>query len=222
MNFLTLKKSNCKNCYKCIRNCPVKAIRFSGNQAHIVTEECILCGQCFVVCPQNAKEYLSEIEKYKDLYVLVNNNYYQVVDEKVIITGLNKDTDYDIYLYSKVDGQYLSLMNNATYCTNKEKPTSLSLNVSLFNNKGVEQILFKYTVDKDEAIRKIVFIDSNGKKYMTTGSLLRIEKNLDFYEMINTDEQVLVLDDFNIEFDLMFMMDEMLFNTNELIDQMFK
>ncbi len=178
---------------------------------------------------------LSEIEKYKDLYVLVNNNYYQVVDEKVIITGLNKDTDYDIYLYSKVGGQYLSLMNNATYCTNKEKPTSLSLNVSLFNNKGVEQILFKYTVDKDEAIRKIVFIDSNGKKYMTTGSLLRIEKNLDFYEMINTgkieiyfvdnsyfDEQVLVLDDFNIEFDLMFMMDEMLFNTNELIDQMFK
>ena len=30
---LTLKKSNCKNCYKCIRNCPVKAIRFSGDQA---------------------------------------------------------------------------------------------------------------------------------------------------------------------------------------------
>ena len=65
MNFLTLKKSNCKNCYKCIRNCPVKAIRFSGNQAHIVKEECILCGQCFVVCPQNAKEYYSEIEKVK-------------------------------------------------------------------------------------------------------------------------------------------------------------
>ena len=65
MKFLTLKKSNCKNCYKCIRHCPVKAIRFSANQAHIVTEECILCGQCFVVCPQNAKEYLSEIEKVK-------------------------------------------------------------------------------------------------------------------------------------------------------------
>ena len=54
--FLRLKKSNCKNCYKCIRHCPVKSIRFSGNQAHIVGDECILCGQCFVVCPQNAKE----------------------------------------------------------------------------------------------------------------------------------------------------------------------
>lgn len=64
-NCLTLKKSNCKNCYKCIRHCPVKSIRFSGNQAHIIGNECILCGQCFVVCPQNAKEITSETEKVK-------------------------------------------------------------------------------------------------------------------------------------------------------------
>lgn len=62
---LKLKKSNCKNCYKCIRHCPVKSIRFSGNQAHIVGNECILCGQCFVVCPQNAKEIADETEKVK-------------------------------------------------------------------------------------------------------------------------------------------------------------
>lgn len=66
-NWLTLKKSNCKNCYKCIRHCPVKAIRFSGNQAHIIGNECILCGQCFVVCPQGAKEITSELEKVKVL-----------------------------------------------------------------------------------------------------------------------------------------------------------
>ena len=64
---LTLKKSNCKNCYKCIRHCPVKSIRFSGNQAHIIGNECILCGQCFVVCPQNAKEISSETEKVRVL-----------------------------------------------------------------------------------------------------------------------------------------------------------
>jgi len=62
---LTLKKSNCKNCYKCIRHCPVKAIRFSGNQAHIIGNECILCGECFVVCPQNAKQIVDETEKVK-------------------------------------------------------------------------------------------------------------------------------------------------------------
>lgn len=66
-DWLTLKKSNCKNCYKCIRHCPVKAIRFSGNQAHIIGNECILCGQCFVVCPQGAKEITSELEKVKIL-----------------------------------------------------------------------------------------------------------------------------------------------------------
>ncbi len=67
MNCLTLKKSNCMNCYKCIRHCPVKAIRFSGGQAHIINNECILCGQCFVVCPQNAKEIVNETEKAKVL-----------------------------------------------------------------------------------------------------------------------------------------------------------
>lgn len=66
-NCLTLKKSNCKNCYKCIRHCPVKSIRFSGDQAHIIGDECILCGQCFVVCPQNAKEIVDETEKVKVL-----------------------------------------------------------------------------------------------------------------------------------------------------------
>lgn len=64
-DFLKLKKSNCKNCYKCIRHCPVKSIRFSGNQANIIADECILCGQCFVVCPQNAKEISDSTERVK-------------------------------------------------------------------------------------------------------------------------------------------------------------
>ena len=74
---LTLKKSNCKNCYKCIRHCPVKSIRFSGNQAHIIDDECILCGQCFVVCPQNAKQIVDETEKVK---------FFLQCDEPVIVS----------------------------------------------------------------------------------------------------------------------------------------
>ncbi len=66
-DFLKLKKSNCKNCYKCIRHCPVKSIRFSGGQAHIIGDECILCGHCFVVCPQNAKEIVGSVEAVKVL-----------------------------------------------------------------------------------------------------------------------------------------------------------
>ena len=66
-NCLTLKKSNCKSCFRCVRKCPVKAIRFSGNQAHIIGNECILCGNCVVQCPQNAKEIADGIEKTRVL-----------------------------------------------------------------------------------------------------------------------------------------------------------
>ncbi|MDD6733338.1 MAG: [Fe-Fe] hydrogenase large subunit C-terminal domain-containing protein [Lachnospiraceae bacterium] len=64
---LRLKKSNCKNCYKCIRNCPVKSIRFSAGQANIIGDDCILCGRCFVVCPQGAKEIVNDTEKVRVL-----------------------------------------------------------------------------------------------------------------------------------------------------------
>lgn len=63
--YIEFKKSNCKNCYKCIRHCPVKSIRFSCNQAYIAEDECILCGHCFMVCPQNAKVIRNDVEKVK-------------------------------------------------------------------------------------------------------------------------------------------------------------
>lgn len=65
--YLILKNTNCKNCYKCIRHCPVKAIKFSDNKANIVEDECVLCGMCFVNCPQNAKEIRNDINKAKKL-----------------------------------------------------------------------------------------------------------------------------------------------------------
>ncbi|MBC5580138.1 PAS domain-containing protein [Anaerofilum sp. BX8] len=66
-DFLGLKKSNCKNCYKCIRHCPVKSIKFADDQANIVSNECILCGECFVNCPQNAKVIRDDLPQVKEL-----------------------------------------------------------------------------------------------------------------------------------------------------------
>ena len=65
LNYIQLKTSNCKNCYKCIRHCAVKSIKFSGNQAHILPNECILCGTCYVVCPQNAKQIRNDVRTVK-------------------------------------------------------------------------------------------------------------------------------------------------------------
>jgi iron only hydrogenase large subunit-like protein/uncharacterized Fe-S cluster-containing protein len=66
-HYIQLKKSNCKNCYKCIRHCPVKSIRFADNQANIVKDQCILCGECFVACPQNAKQIRNDVAIVKSM-----------------------------------------------------------------------------------------------------------------------------------------------------------
>ncbi len=66
-DYLKLKQANCKNCYRCIRNCPVKAISFSDHQARILDEDCILCGQCFVACPQQAKEVRGDLDTARRL-----------------------------------------------------------------------------------------------------------------------------------------------------------
>ncbi len=55
MFYLDFQKANCKNCYKCLRSCPVKAIDARNHQAKIIESRCILCGHCTHVCPQNAK-----------------------------------------------------------------------------------------------------------------------------------------------------------------------
>lgn len=65
--YFAFKQSNCKNCYKCIRHCPVKAISFRKNQARVIANECILCGECFVVCPQNAKTIRDDLLAVKNL-----------------------------------------------------------------------------------------------------------------------------------------------------------
>jgi len=57
----------CLDCYKCIRMCPVKAIKVVKGQAHIMYERCICCGRCVNNCPTNAKRYRSDVETVKML-----------------------------------------------------------------------------------------------------------------------------------------------------------
>lgn len=67
VKYLDFKSARCKNCYKCLKECPVKAIKIENNQAVIIEERCILCGRCTLVCPQNAKEVHSELDKVVNL-----------------------------------------------------------------------------------------------------------------------------------------------------------
>lgn len=71
--YLEFKKARCKDCYKCLRECPVKAIEVKNHQAQIIKERCILCGRCTVVCLQNAKIVHSEKDDIDSL-LLSNDN----------------------------------------------------------------------------------------------------------------------------------------------------
>lgn len=50
------EKNNCQDCYKCLRQCPVKAIKIEEGSASVIPEECIYCGHCVQVCPAGAKK----------------------------------------------------------------------------------------------------------------------------------------------------------------------
>ena len=65
MSNINFSKAYCKNCYKCLRSCPVKAIKFENEQATIDEERCIECGHCLTICPQNAREIKSDVEVVK-------------------------------------------------------------------------------------------------------------------------------------------------------------
>ena len=57
------EKNNCQDCYKCIRECPVKAIRCEGESAWIVHEKCIFCGHCTQICPVGAKKVRNDLNR---------------------------------------------------------------------------------------------------------------------------------------------------------------
>ncbi len=59
---ITTIKQNCRKCYTCVRDCPAKAIRIEDGQASVVAERCISCGNCTIVCSQDAKAYASGID----------------------------------------------------------------------------------------------------------------------------------------------------------------
>jgi len=57
--------NNCQDCYKCIRECPVKAIKIESDRASIVKDLCIFCGHCTLICPSGAKKVRDDVSRVK-------------------------------------------------------------------------------------------------------------------------------------------------------------
>ena len=75
--YIQLQEANCRNCMRCVRICPTKAMTYVDYQPIIKNDECILCGQCYLVCPHDAKRVFSDLDKVKKW---LSNN------EKIIIS----------------------------------------------------------------------------------------------------------------------------------------
>ena len=60
-------KNECQDCYKCVRKCPIKAIKILNSSASIINDRCITCGHCVTICPTGAKHFRNDINKVKTL-----------------------------------------------------------------------------------------------------------------------------------------------------------
>lgn len=67
--------NECHDCYKCVRQCPVKAIKIENGHASVLSEKCIACGNCVKACPSNAKRVRSDIDKVKTLFLAQKEVY---------------------------------------------------------------------------------------------------------------------------------------------------
>lgn len=67
--------NECHDCYKCLRNCPVKAIKIENGHASVIPERCVACGNCVKVCPANAKRVRTDIDKAKNLILAKKDVY---------------------------------------------------------------------------------------------------------------------------------------------------
>lgn len=67
MEIIETPEGRCKQCYACVRLCPVKAIKVGQGQVEVASERCIFCGRCIVACSQGAKVVVSEREAVEDL-----------------------------------------------------------------------------------------------------------------------------------------------------------
>ncbi len=61
------ERTECQDCFKCIRECPVKAIKVENACAAVIPELCIMCGHCVEICPNGAKHVRDDLTRAREL-----------------------------------------------------------------------------------------------------------------------------------------------------------
>ncbi len=124
--------NDCKDCYKCIRECPTKAIKVADNMASVVDSLCVYCGHCVTICPTGAKKVRDGISRAKwllknkkEVYVSLAPSYlseYKKTDSEKLIQALQQlgfkgvsETALGAQEVSKQVGKYLEGRPSGAY-----------------------------------------------------------------------------------------------------------
>ncbi|MBF8984071.1 4Fe-4S binding protein [Lutibacter sp. B2] len=127
MSILNFSKANCKNCYKCLRACPVKAIKIKNEQAEIVEDLCIGCGKCLIVCPQNARKVESDVQKVKEA----------ILKGKRVIASIAPS--FVGAFHMKEEGQVVTALKNLGVTIVEETAVGAEIVADLYEKKILEK-----------------------------------------------------------------------------------
>jgi iron only hydrogenase large subunit-like protein len=118
------EKSNCQDCYKCIRQCPVKAIKIEDHSASIIPELCIECGHCILICPKGAKRFRNDVNAVKMLL--------QTGSTVIASIAPSYTSEYDAYESS----QFISALKKLGFWNVSET----ALGADIYNNETVKYL----------------------------------------------------------------------------------
>lgn len=130
MKYMNFSSANCKNCYKCLRSCPVKAIKFKNEQAEIVEDRCIACSHCLGICPQNARHIVSDLERVK----------YAIASGKKVIASIAPSF---AGVFDMSAGRFVSLLKKLGFQCAQETAVGADIVSNLYG---------KYMKDEDKPI----------------------------------------------------------------------
>ena len=176
---------------------------------------------------------LTTIEKYKELYIMLNNEAYPVEDGIATIPGLVYNTDYIGYLYAKVDGEFVNLINEISFKTAHLRPTSISAEATLKERNDELVIQIRYYIDNTGGVQTTGF-EIAGEKKPTSSNVIFVKRSSELFDALYEFDvyiiaklssylqaETIIFEDIELTYDLMTALSEGEVRNNDIMKDIF-